>query len=109
MHTAGIVHRDLKPSNLLVNNACDLCICDFGLARSLDVENQSLRCGSDVNGSSTRQQNTEMSQNVATRWYRAPEILLGSCKYDERSIYGLLGVFCTKLFAKGLYFWERMM
>ena len=83
MHTAGIVHRDLKPSNLLVNNACDLCICDFGLARSLDVENQSLRCGSDVNGSGTHQQNTEMSQNVATRWYRAPEILLGSCKYDE--------------------------
>ena len=39
VHSANVLHRDLKPSNLLLNSTCDLKICDFGLARSVD-ENQ---------------------------------------------------------------------
>ena len=35
IHGCNVVHRDLKPSNLLLNQNCDLKICDFGLARSL--------------------------------------------------------------------------
>lgn len=34
IHSANVIHRDLKPSNLLVNAACALKICDFGLART---------------------------------------------------------------------------
>ncbi len=33
IHGCNVVHRDLKPSNLLLNQNCDLKICDFGLAR----------------------------------------------------------------------------
>jgi serine/threonine protein kinase len=38
IHSANVLHRDMKPSNLLVNANCDLAICDFGLARGVEVE-----------------------------------------------------------------------
>lgn len=34
IHSAKVMHRDLKPSNLLINSACVLKVCDFGLVRS---------------------------------------------------------------------------
>ena len=35
LHTCNIIHRDIKPANILVNNNCQIMICDFGLARTL--------------------------------------------------------------------------
>ncbi|XP_060161992.1 mitogen-activated protein kinase 11 isoform X2 [Globicephala melas] len=62
IHSAGIIHRDLKPSNLAVNEDCELRILDFGLARQADEE---------------------MTGYVATRWYRAPEIMLNWMHYNQ--------------------------
>ena len=70
IHSAGIVHRDLKPSNVLINSDACIKICDFGLARSV----MSLT-GKDI----------IMTDYVATRWYRAPEVLLGSTKYNSQA------------------------
>jgi mitogen-activated protein kinase 1/3 len=58
IHSAGIVHRDLKPDNILVRQSTmmELKICDFGLARDQRVG--------------------RMTEYVATRWYRAPEIMV---------------------------------
>jgi len=50
----------MKPRNLLVNSNCDLKICDFGLARIDYPELQSKVAA--------------MTDYVATRWYRAPEV-----------------------------------
>ncbi|EFI27394.1 CMGC/MAPK protein kinase [Coprinopsis cinerea okayama7 len=62
IHSAGVIHRDLKPGNLLVNADCELKICDFGLSRGFDAV-------PDENA-------TRLTEYVATRWYRAPEIML---------------------------------
>lgn len=58
----------MKPSNLLINSECLIKIADFGLARSI---------------SQTEEKDTIMTEYVATRWYRAPEIVLGSNKYSK--------------------------
>jgi serine/threonine protein kinase len=65
LHSANVLHRDLKPSNLLLNSNCDLKVCDFGLARGLDVDNM------------------ELTEYVVTRWYRAPEIMLSCQEYTK--------------------------
>lgn len=61
MHTARVFHRDLKPNNILINEKCELRICDFGLARATFE-----------NGPDT----LFWTDYVATRWYRAPELIM---------------------------------
>ncbi|EKX35254.1 hypothetical protein GUITHDRAFT_80002 [Guillardia theta CCMP2712] len=68
IHSLDVVHRDLKPSNLLVNSNCDLKICDFGLARALGPADD---------------QSSFLTEYVATRWYRAPEVLVSWCRYSK--------------------------
>eukprot|EP00928_Gymnodinium_smaydae_P082075 TRINITY_DN654_c0_g2_i1.p1 TRINITY_DN654_c0_g2~~TRINITY_DN654_c0_g2_i1.p1 ORF type:complete len:510 (+),score=129.97 TRINITY_DN654_c0_g2_i1:127-1656(+) len=67
MHSGQLLHRDIKPSNILLNSDCLVKVCDFGLARGIQQ--------SDLQASPV------LTDYVATRWYRAPEILLGSTAY----------------------------
>ncbi|KAJ3336616.1 Mitogen-activated protein kinase [Gonapodya sp. JEL0774] len=69
IHSANVLHRDLKPGNLLVNADCELKICDFGLARGFSDH-------PDANAGF-------MTEYVATRWYRAPEIMLSFRSYTK--------------------------
>lgn len=69
IHSANVLHRDLKPGNLLVNADCELKICDFGLARGYS--------------SDPARDAGYLTEYVATRWYRAPEIMLSFRSYTK--------------------------
>ena len=75
IHSANVLHRDLKPGNLLVNADCELKICDFGLARGFSQDPDENR--------------GYMTEYVATRWYRAPEIMLSFQSYTKASPFHL--------------------
>ena len=66
IHSADIIHRDLKPSNIFINSDCHVKLGDFGLARTLNSRKTGM-----------------ITDYVATRWYRAPEMLLGSTNYGK--------------------------
>ncbi|KAM9235180.1 mitogen-activated protein kinase 15 [Leptosomus discolor] len=70
IHSGNVIHRDQKPSNILLDADCFVKLCDFGLARSLCQMNED-------------QGNPALTEYVATRWYRAPEILLSSRSYTK--------------------------
>ncbi|PAA77485.1 hypothetical protein BOX15_Mlig034112g4 [Macrostomum lignano] len=62
-HKCNTIHRDIKPENILVSRGGIVKICDFGFARSAVGEN--------------------LTDYVATRWYRAPELLVGDPRYGK--------------------------
>ena len=75
-HQNSVVHRDIKPENLLVNPSkgakiCQLKLCDFGFARTMASK--------------------DLTDYVSTRWYQAPELLIGSTTYGKGWISGPLG------------------
>lgn len=65
MHSLDLIHRDIKPENILINSDGSLKICDFGFTRLLPAASG------------------DMTQYVATRWYRPPELLLGVSNYEQ--------------------------
>jgi len=71
MHESGIMHRDIKPGNLLVDQAGNLKVADFGLSKFI--------CGK-IN------EDYDLTDFVVTRWYRPPELTMrySNEKYDEK-------------------------
>ncbi|PVF97016.1 CMGC/MAPK/ERK protein kinase [Serendipita vermifera] len=78
IHSANVLHRDLKPGNILLNADCELKICDFGLARGYTPPGQNPGTTSSKAAGSAG----FMTEYVATRWYRAPEIMLSFANYS---------------------------
>jgi len=65
----------LKPANILVNSQCQVKLCDFGLARTLNLE-------SDEDAAKAKYKKRPLSPVAFTRWYRPPEVILQNREYD---------------------------
>ncbi|PPQ88532.1 hypothetical protein CVT25_009912 [Psilocybe cyanescens] len=86
MHRNHILHRDMKAANLLISNDGTLRIADFGLARSFD----SGAANAPRADGSQRSRDRKYTNCVVTRWYRPPELLLGTRHYGgEVDIWGI--------------------
>ncbi|KAJ3002915.1 Cyclin-dependent kinase-like 3, partial [Thoreauomyces humboldtii] len=65
LHSHNVIHRDIKPENILVSVNGVVKLCDFGFARTLAGPG------------------AKYTDYVATRWYRAPELLVGDTEYGK--------------------------
>ncbi|XP_057162995.1 cyclin-dependent kinase-like 3 isoform X2 [Ursus arctos] len=65
LHNNNIIHRDIKPENILVSQSGITKLCDFGFARTLAAPGGIY------------------TDYVATRWYRAPELVLKDTSYGK--------------------------
>ena len=96
IHSAGILHRDLKPSNLLLNEDCDLQICDFGLARA--------QLSSETDDMITVTPNAILTDYITTRWYRAPEVMTSWKEYTTAiDVWATGCIFAEMLLGKPLF------
>uniref|UniRef100_A0A3P9ICC9 Probable serine/threonine-protein kinase fhkE n=1 Tax=Oryzias latipes TaxID=8090 RepID=A0A3P9ICC9_ORYLA len=66
-HQQNVIHRDIKPENILISHMGVVKLCDFGFARTMTSPPES----------------AVYTDYVATRWYRAPELLVGDFKYGK--------------------------
>ena len=90
LHSANILHRDLKPENILVTEDLEVLLCDFGLSRSLSAPANQER----------KQRPRELSETCFTRFYRPPEVILGSRDYDQSADVWSLGCLLSEVFQK---------
>lgn len=88
LHHRGVLHRDIKGSNILLNNAGELKLADFGLARLYHKSRKT----------------ADYTNRVITLWFRPPELLLGATAYDAGVDVWSAGCIFIELFTRTTIF-----
>nr|XP_046236015.1 cyclin-dependent kinase-like 5 isoform X2 [Scatophagus argus] len=81
-HRHHIIHRDIKPENILISQGGVVKLCDFGFARTMKSPTEE----------------GVYTDYVATRWYRAPELLVGNTKYGKAVDVWAVGCLLMEMF-----------
>lgn len=79
LHNQGIIHRDINPNNILINDKQGPIIIDFSI--SYKIPNN--------NGLET---DNRKFTDIATGYYKAPELLLSKRDYNEKVDIWSLGI-----------------
>ncbi|KAG2442854.1 hypothetical protein HXX76_002933 [Chlamydomonas incerta] len=87
LHRKQIIHRDVKPSNILITETGVLKICDFGFARAMTSSSA----------------DPAYTTYVVTRWYRAPEVLVGDNYGPPVDVWALGCIFAEMLAGRPLF------
>lgn len=102
LHNMNIMHRDIKPENILVNTDIIVKIADFGLAKEYNNNCKSNISDNEIlnvsNFSKQSYNDNLHSEYVATRWYRAPEVILCSKNYCSKIDIFAVGCIAAELF-----------
>ncbi|XP_047993954.1 cyclin-dependent kinase-like 4 isoform X2 [Leguminivora glycinivorella] len=84
-HRHNCIHRDVKPENILLTSDGVVKLCDFGFARIISP-------------------GESYTDYVATRWYRAPELLVGDTQYSAPvDVWAIGCVFAELLSSEALW------
>jgi len=71
VHARGILHRDVKPQNMLLSRLGEVKLADFGLAQAI------------------ASQRSQVSANVGTPAFRAPEVCADGLATPASDVFGL--------------------
>ena len=80
-HKKNIVHRDLKPENVLLTDDGNVKLCDFGSSKCIDEK-----------------KGTTSTPYTVSRYYRAPELILGKLDYNSKIDIFATGCIIAELF-----------
>ena len=80
-HKKNIVHRDLKPENVLLTDEGNVKLCDFGSSKCIEEK-----------------KGTTSTPYTVSRYYRAPELILGKIDYNSKIDIFATGCILAELF-----------
>ena len=80
IHKCNFIHRDIKPENILISKNNEVKICDFGFSREQN-----------------KNEKEDYTDYIATRWYRAPELILSESKYGNEVDFWSVGCIMGEL------------
>lgn len=100
LHSMKIMHRDIKPENILINEKTnDIKLCDFGLSiYTLD------QCKTYITYNTYNEFRNCLTTEVCTLNYRAPELFVDDCVYNNKIDIWSLGCVLFQLITRSLLF-----